>query len=132
MVILTTFQEREYVVEALTIGAEGYLLKAIHPGDLAAGIRLVHSGGTLISQEMARLLVGQLKSGEAREAKYGLSEREMEVLQQLSRGPNNREIAEKLFLSEGTVENYITSIYSKLEVRDRLQAAKKAREEGMV
>lgn len=132
VIILTTFQELDYVVEALDIGAEGYLLKAIHPKDLAAGIRLVSRGGTLISQEMARMLASQLKHAEPKSLKHGLSEREQQVLECLSQGLNNRETAEKLYLSEGTVKNYISSIYSKLEVRDRLQAVKKARDEGIV
>lgn len=132
VIILTTFQELDYVVEALDIGAEGYLLKAIHPKDLAAGIRLVNRGGTLISQEMARMLASQLKQTEPKILKHGLSEREQQVLECLSQGLSNRETAEKLFLSEGTVKNYISSIYSKLEVRDRLQAVKKARDEGIV
>lgn len=132
VIILTTFQELDYVVEALDIGAEGYLLKAIHPKDLAAGIRLVSRGGTLISQEMAKMLASQLKHSEPKSLKHGLSEREKQVLECLSQGLSNRETAEKLFLSEGTVKNYISSIYSKLEVRDRLQAVKKARDEGIV
>ncbi|MDD3653707.1 MAG: response regulator transcription factor [Desulfotomaculaceae bacterium] len=132
VIILTTFQELDYVVEALDIGAEGYLLKAIHPKDLAAGIRLVNRGGTLINQNMARMLANQLKHNEQKSLKHGLSERERQVLECLSQGLSNRETAEKLFLSEGTVKNYISSIYSKLEVRDRLQAVKKARDEGIV
>jgi len=144
VIILTTFQEIEYVLEALGAGAEGYLLKAIHPKDLAAGIRLVWRGGTLIPQDMARMLVQQLKDGTpvqptdvekasaVKNSTYGLSEREQQVLQCLSDGLNNREIAQKLFLSEGTVKNYISSIYSKLDVRDRFQAARKAHDEGVI
>ncbi|MDQ1911088.1 response regulator transcription factor [Paenibacillus sp. GD4] len=147
IIILTTFQEVNYVVEALAAGAEGYLLKAIHPKELAAGLKWVHRGGTLIPQEIALLLVKQLKSPQAESAaavsaavleerrkpeEYGLSEREFQVLKAISEGLSNREIAGKLFLSEGTVKNYISSIYAKLDVRDRLQASLKAREEGMV
>jgi DNA-binding NarL/FixJ family response regulator len=147
IIILTTFQEVNYVVEALAAGAEGYLLKAIHPKELAAGLKWVHRGGTLIPQEIALLLVKQLKSPQAEPAaavstavleerrrpeEYGLSEREFQVLKAISEGLSNREIAGKLFLSEGTVKNYISSIYAKLDVRDRLQASLKAREEGMV
>jgi DNA-binding NarL/FixJ family response regulator len=150
VVILTTFQEINYVVDALSAGAEGYLLKAIHPKDLASGIKWVHGGGTLIPQDIAKMLVTQLQSGgspagsaadspagggpagNAKPERYGLSERELQVLNCISDGLNNREIAEKLFLSEGTVKNYISGIYSKMDVRDRIQAARKAHDEGMV
>lgn len=147
VIILTTFQEISYVVDALGAGAEGYLLKAIHPKDLAAGIKWVHQGGTLIPQDIARMLVNQARGGtdmgsqgsEAKAAEeplrqdtYGLSDREVQVLHCLADGLNNREIAEKLFLSEGTVKNYISNIYSKMDVRDRVGASKKAHEEGML
>jgi DNA-binding NarL/FixJ family response regulator len=147
VIILTTFQEINLVVDALGAGAEGYLLKAIHPKDLAAGIKWVSQGGTLIPQDIARMLVQQLQ-GEAHSNSslmgqkesveaapsdvYGLSERELQVLQCISDGLSNKEIAEKLFLSEGTVKNYISNIYSKLDVRDRIQASKKAHDEGML
>lgn len=154
IIILTTFQEITYVVDALSSGAEGYLLKAIHPKDLAAGIKWVHRGGTLIPQDIAKMLVERVKGGEAGkphdthsvsglspEAKsdsgakadyYGLSERELQVLQCIAEGLNNKEIAERLYLSEGTVKNYISSVYSKMDVRDRIQATKKAQDEGML
>jgi DNA-binding NarL/FixJ family response regulator len=153
VIILTTFQEVNYVVDALSAGAEGYLLKAIHPKDLAAGIKWVSQGGTLIPQDIAKLLVQQLQadaakgsagetvqadsasgSGDAaaRTEAYGLSDREQQVLQGIADGLSNKEIAEKLYLSEGTVKNYISSIYSKLDVRDRIQASRKAHDEGML
>lgn len=149
VIILTTFQEISYVVDALGSGAEGYLLKAIHPKDLAAGIKWVHQGGTLIPQDIAKMLIQQLKGGGGstsqaiggaknsatdvpRNDTYGLSERELQVLQCISDGLSNKEIAEKLFLSEGTVKNYISSVYSKMDVRDRIQASKKAHDEGML
>lgn len=156
VIILTTFQDVQYVVDALGAGAEGYLLKAIHPRDLAAGIKWVHGGGTLIPQDIAKLLINRLQqdthnsearpgtaAGAANDAfstadelqrgsAYGLSERELQVLSSIADGLNNREIAEKLFLSEGTVKNYISSIYSKMDVRDRIQASKRAQEEGLV
>ncbi|MEH7300763.1 response regulator transcription factor [Neobacillus drentensis] len=139
VIILTTFQELEYVREALATGAEGYLLKAIHPRDLAAGIRLVHHGGTLITQEIAKQLIAdwitpseRLKTEKSKKASYGLTEREIEVLKELSKGASNREIARKLFLTEGTVKNYISNIYSKLEVTGRHKAVFKAKEEGII
>lgn len=149
IIILTTFQEVQFVVDALGAGAEGYLLKAIHPRDLAEGVKWVNNGGTLIPQDIALMLVSQLRGkapvqeaeprqlvrvdpAEAATAAYGLSERELQVLQCIADGLNNREIAERLFLSEGTVKNYISSIYSKMEVRDRIGASRKAQNEGLV
>ncbi|TCS93582.1 response regulator [Hazenella coriacea] len=147
IIMLTTFREINYVVEALGAGAEGYLLKAIHPKDLIAGIKWVHQGGTLIPQEIAQMLVNSLQKNsdkntiqkekhhptqETFSSRYDLSKRETEILQYIAEGANNKEIAQKLFLSEGTIKNYISSIYSKLEVRNRLQAAKKASQEGLI
>lgn len=139
VVILTTFEELNYVREALAAGAEGYLLKAIHPKDLAAGIRSVHHGGTLITQEIAKQLIAQWLSpvepssvGKSKKNNFGLTERELEVLDELSKGASNREIARKLFLTEGTVKNYISNIYSKLDVTGRQKAVFKAREEGII
>lgn len=146
VIILTTFQEISYVVDALGAGAEGYLLKAIHPKDLASGIKWVHQGGTLIPQDIAKMLIQGVKGGgeaapgagkeppedSVKTDVYGLSERELQVLQCISDGLSNKEIAEKLFLSEGTVKNYISGIYSKMDVRDRIQASKKAHDEGIL
>ncbi|MBP3950178.1 response regulator transcription factor [Bacillus suaedae] len=139
VMMLTTFGELIYVREALAAGAEGYLLKAINPKDLAAGIRLVHHGGTLITQEIAKQLISEWihpkdQSTELKNQKnsYKLTAREVEVLNELSRGKSNREIAQKLYLTEGTVKNYISSIYSKLDVTGRHQAVFKAVEEGII
>jgi DNA-binding NarL/FixJ family response regulator len=138
VMILTTFEELEYVRDALASGAEGYLLKAIHPKDLAAGIRLVHHGGTLITQEIAKQLITQwINPVEPvkevrRNNNFSLTEREVEVLEELSNGSTNREIARKLYLTEGTVKNYISNIYSKLEVTGRHKAVFKAKEEGII
>jgi DNA-binding NarL/FixJ family response regulator len=139
VMILTTFEELGYVREALAAGAEGYLLKAIHPKDLAAGIRLVHHGGTLITQEIAKQLITQWiqpadKGKEEKSSKnnFGLTERELEVLNELSNGLTNREIARKFYLTEGTVKNYISNIYSKLDVTGRHKAVFKAKEQGII
>ncbi|RUL49426.1 response regulator transcription factor [Lysinibacillus antri] len=138
IVILTTFQEIKYVKEALKVGAEGYLLKAIDPIDLIAGMKLISRGGTFISKEIAYLLIEQMSSeipkkivGE-NQNNYGLTEREMEILSCLAEGLNNTEISARLFLSLGTVKNYISNIYAKLDLHDRLKVARKAIDEGMV
>ncbi|MBW9234208.1 response regulator transcription factor [Leptospira santarosai] len=137
--ILTTFEELGYVRDALGAGAEGYVLKAIHPKDLAASVRLVHHGGTLITQEIAKQLIAQWinpldQAVEDRNKKnnFRLTERETQVLEQLSNGASNREIALKFFLTEGTVKNYISNIYSKLEVTGRHKAVFKAKEQGII
>jgi DNA-binding NarL/FixJ family response regulator len=133
VIILTTFQEISYVTEALGAGAVGYLLKAIEPKDLIAGVKLVSHGGTLISKEIASLLIHNMDNPKKKPSKsYGLTEREMEVLRALADGFTNAEIAAHLFLSEGTVKNYISNIYSKFEISDRLKVANKAKEEGVI
>lgn len=129
IIMLTTLQTRDSVVGALEAGAEGYILKAIDPLDLAAAIRLVSRGETMISQEVAKLLFTGPKGGHLQPAneREALTEREMEILKCLSNGLTNSMIAEKLFLSEGTVRNYISSIYSKLNVHSRIEAINKAK-----
>ncbi len=143
IIILTSYKEVDIVLSALSHGAEGFLLKAIHPKNLVAGIRVVHTGGTLISQEMADEMVKSMKKGMSIGTKetlhgfpnksnlYGLSPREVEVLQKLALGLRNQDIAETLFLSEGTVKNYISNIYSKLNVKGRRQATLKVKDEGI-
>ena len=143
VIILTSYQDVDYVVSALANGAEGYLLKSLHPRSLASSIRLVHSGGTLITKEMAASLISSnphkeedlsVVKNETMQQNliqhYGLSEREVEVLKLLAQGLRNNEISERLFLSVGTVKNYISNIYVKLEVKGRREAADKAKNEG--
>lgn len=132
VIILTTFQDIQHVTGALQAGAEGYILKAIDPMDLSGAIQLVYRGETLISQDVAKALFAKpFIISDSKESVYGLTEREMQVLKCISDGLANRDIAAKLFLSEGTVKNYISSIYSKLNVHNRASATKKASEEGL-
>lgn len=137
VIILTSYKEVDFVVSALSNGAEGYLLKAINPKNLVAGIRVVYAGGTLISQEMAFDVIQRMKVSEAKGTgnisnEYGLSAREMAVLEKLALGLRNQEIAQRLFISEGTVKNYISNIYSKLHVKGRTEATRKARDAGLL
>jgi DNA-binding NarL/FixJ family response regulator len=131
IIMLTTMQTRESAIGALDAGAEGYILKAIDPMDLAAAIRLVSRGETMISQEIARLLFSKPLGTSAPQPQASeldeLSERELDVLKCLADGLTNSQIAERLFLSDGTVRNYISSIYSKLNVHSRMEAVKKAK-----
>jgi len=135
VIILTTFQEMEHIVEALSIGAEGYLLKAIHPKDLISGIKHIFHNGTLLSQEVAMALAQQAKNSTQGQVdpmvktNYGLTEREQEIIRFIAKGLSNGQISERLFLSKGTVKNYVSSIYHKLDVKDRIEAITKIREE---
>jgi DNA-binding NarL/FixJ family response regulator len=137
VLVLTTFDDDEYVVEALKYGAYGYLMKDVPPAELIAAIRAVHQGGIMISPKVASKLIKMvnypvsLKSG-MEENLDDLSEREQEVLKLMARGLDNKEIANKLFIAEQTVKNYVSTIYSKLGVHDRVQATLLAMKKGLV
>lgn len=138
ILILTTFDDDEYIFEALRAGASGYLLKDVSGKELASAIRTVAEGGTLIAPSVARKVVAEfarLKPASPETAKSlpdPLSEREIEILKVLAQGHTNKEIADHLHLAEGTVKNYVTSILQKIGVRDRTQAALRARELGLL
>lgn len=129
VLVLTTFDEDEYVADALRCGAMGYLLKDMPTEELAAAIRTVDKGYTqigpgLVEKIMAKLttpahsLPSSLPPGWAE-----LTPREREILKLIAQGSSNKEIAKNLFISEGTVKNHVTSILHRLNVRDRTQAA---------
>jgi DNA-binding NarL/FixJ family response regulator len=138
VIILTTFDDDEYVFEGLRAGALGYLLKDVSGDELADAIRKVAAGGSMIEPSVARKVVAEFArlapvTTEAKEELIEpLSEREIEILKLVSQGLTNREIANKLFLAEGTVKNYVTSILQKIDARDRTQAAIRARELGLL
>jgi DNA-binding NarL/FixJ family response regulator len=138
IVILTTFDDDEYVFEGLRAGAQGYLLKDVSGHDLAEAVRTVAAGGALIEPSVARKVVAEFArvAPPARQAGLGLaeplSEREQEILFLVAQGLSNREIALRLSLAQGTVKNYVTTILQKLGVRDRTQAALRARELGLL
>ena len=138
IVILTTFDDDEYVFEGLRAGAQGYLLKDVSGHDLAEAVRTVAAGGALIEPSVARKVVAEFArmAPPARAPDTGLpeplSEREQEILNLLAQGLSNREIAARLNLAQGTVKNYVTTILQKLGVRDRTQAALRARELGLL
>ncbi len=146
VIILTTFDDDEYVFEGLRAGAMGYLLKDVSDDVLADAIRRVARGEALIEPsvarkvlaEFARLGKGTSQSGEQTPAKHvrdaldALSERELDVLRLVARGLSNREIAERLVITEGTAKNHVSNLLSKMGVRDRTQAVLKAKEWGWV
>ena len=124
ILLLTTFSDDEYIIKALRLGAKGYLLKQDYQ-NIAPAVRAVFSGQTVFGDEItSRIpeLMTQAPSGFDYEA-HGISERELEVIRLTAEGFSNREIASRLYLSEGTVRNYLSSILDKLELRDRTQLA---------
>ena len=125
ILILTTFEDDEYVWQSLQAGAMGYILKRKSSEQMASAIRAVAQGYSQLSSAIAPKVFANLKPTQitVNEALSQLSPRELEVLKLVGQGKNNREIAQTLHLSIGTVKNYITQILSKLSVRDRFAAA---------
>lgn len=128
ILILTTFDDDEYVSQAMNYGARGYLLKDTPPEDLAMAIRVVNKGHTYMGSGLLAKILPKPTSSPAKifasdRRIAELSTREREVLNLIAQGANNREIAAQLYISEKTVKNHVTSILSKLNLRDRTQAA---------
>lgn len=128
VLVLTTFDDDEYVAQSMRLGAKGYLLKDTEPEELALAIRAVHKGHTqlgpgLFEKAIAPFSTPAQPSIEPPPEFAQLTHREREVLRLIASGANNREIAQALYLSENTVKNYVTSILSHLNLRDRTQAA---------
>lgn len=120
---LTTFMDDEYIVKALTMGAKGYILKQNFESIVPA-IEAVYSGQSVFGQDIVEKLPELMaKKNEFDYVKYDISEKEMEIIEEVAAGYSNKEIAERMFLSEGTVRNYISTILEKLQLRDRTQLA---------
>ena len=124
VLIVTTFQDTEYIVEAVQNGASGYLLKDSSPDAILDGIKVALSGKVVMDTVISEALLTNtsVEKEERFDAeKWGLTTREVELIAQVAKGLSNKEIAQTLFLSEGTVKNNISTILSKLELRDRTQ-----------
>lgn len=137
VLIVTTFDDDEYVFDGLRAGARGYLLKDVSGHELAEAVRTVAAGGALIEPSVARKVLAEFSrlsvpAGPAGTLAEPLSERELEIVRLLARGLTNREIAVQVNLASGTVKNYVTSILGKIGARDRTQAALRARELGLL
>ena len=124
ILLLTTFSDDEYIVRALKLGAAGYLLKQDYRNIIPA-IRAAASGQIVFGTEIVSRIPELMGSGKETTdyTKYGISERELEVIRLIAEGLSNKEIAARLYLSEGTVRNYLTVILDKLNLRDRTQLA---------
>ena len=123
ILLLTTFSDDEYIIKALRLGTKGYLLKQDYASILPA-LRAVFSGQTVFGTEIVSRIPELLQSSTAFDySTYGINERELEIIERIANGYSNKEIASELFLSEGTVRNYLSSILDKLSLRDRTQVA---------
>lgn len=145
VIVLTTFDDDEHIFDGLRAGAVGYLLKDVASVRLVEAIRTAARGESFLHPSVATRLVAEFNRltdtrpspqpsplSPASSLIEPLSERELEILRHLSQGASNREIANTLYITEGTVKNHITNILGKLGVRDRTQAALKAREMGLI
>jgi DNA-binding NarL/FixJ family response regulator len=138
VLILTTFDADEYVVEALRAGASGFVLKDVPPDDFAAAIRTIAAGDSLLAPSVTRQLLDRFRdrlpaaSGDPDARLKDLTDRELEVLKLVARGLSNREIADHLGLAEPTVKTHVSHMLLKLELRDRAQAVVLAYEAGLV
>lgn len=136
VVILTTFDPDEYVFKALRAGASGFVLKDIPPEELVGAVRAVADGGALLSPSITRRLIGSFAQGQSVDASVSarldrLTGRERDVLSAIARGLNNAEICEELTIGAATVKTHVSSILSKLGLRDRAQAVVFAYESGL-
>ncbi|PAX51180.1 response regulator transcription factor [Brunnivagina elsteri] len=129
VLVLTTFDDNEYVTAALQHGAMGYLLKDTPSEELAVAIRAVYKGYTQLGPGIVKKLLTQFPANSVIQEitppsnLTELTPREKEVLRLIANGANNREIAQQLYISEGTVKNHVTNILNRLNLRDRTQAA---------
>ena len=137
VLILTTFDPDEYVYRGLRAGASGFVLKDIPPADLVSAVRTVADGGALLAPSITRRLIGQFAERLAVDSALTvrierLTEREREVVTAIARGSSNAEICEELFIGAATVKSHVSSILTKLGLRDRAQCVVFAYESGLV
>ncbi|MBN9744784.1 MULTISPECIES: response regulator transcription factor [Amycolatopsis] len=138
VLMLTTFGEDEYIERALGLGASGFLLKAGDPRELLAGVHAVADGAAFLSPKVAHRVITRLsgsrfsRAATARERVSVLTNREREVLVLLAEGLSNADIAARMFVVEGTVKAHVSTILTRLDVRNRVQAAITAFEAGLV
>jgi len=137
VIILTTYDTDEYVVEALRAGASGFLLKDVPAEDLVDAVRVVHRGDAVVAPNVTRRLLDRFARLPVTDQRTSaevdvLTEREREVLLLMARGLSNAEIAGELVLSETTVKTHVSNVLAKLQLRDRVQAVVFAYQSGLV
>lgn len=136
VLILTTFDLDEYVVDALRAGASGFMIKDAPPAELARAIRVVAAGDAMLAPSVTRRLIGKFvgpgQTQASRAALEQLTEREIDVLKLLARGLSNAQIADELVIGEATVKTHVARVLGKLELQNRVQAAILAYETGLV
>ncbi|WP_370391713.1 response regulator [uncultured Winogradskyella sp.] len=137
IIMLTVFDNDENIFKAIKAGADGYLLKEINAGDLHTGILETLNGGAAMNPSIALKTLKLLRnpfvaSGEQSEQEIKLTDREIEVLEQLSKGLSYNAIADNLILSTGTIRKHIENIYRKLQVHNKLEAVQKARKNNLI
>lgn len=139
VIVLTTFDDDETVFDGLRAGAVGYLLKDVSSEKLVEAIRVAARGESFLQPSIAAKVLAEFNRLENHapvpprsDLVEPLSDRELEILRQVAAGASNKEIANQLFITEGTVKNHVTNILGKLGVRDRTQAALRAREMGLI
>lgn len=126
IIILTTFNEDEYIFQGLNYGADGYILKDVSSKELVDSIKSVYKGDMLLHGQVAKTIAGVVKASKAVEKDISLESltpRELEIAKLVVGGRSNKEIADILYITEGTVKNHISRILSKLGLRDRTQLA---------
>ncbi|NLY45552.1 MAG: response regulator transcription factor [Tissierella sp.] len=125
VLILTTFDEDEYIFEALKNGADGYLLKDISSDDLINAIETIYMGNVLLQSDILKKLVNRIdkKDESVKEIYSALTKKEYEIALLIGEGKTNNEIGSSLYITEGTVKNHVTNILGKLDLRDRTQLA---------
>jgi DNA-binding NarL/FixJ family response regulator len=135
VVILTTFDLDEYVYQALTAGASGFLLKNAPPEQLISAVRVVAAGDALLAPSITRRVIEQftrLPPPGGTDAVVGLTDRERDVFKLIAQGLSNAEIAARLFVSDATVKSHVGHLLTKLQLRDRVQAVVLAYESGLI
>jgi len=123
VLLLTTFKDSEYIRSAVKYGAEGYVLKSNSSESIIQSIKAIYQGNVIFEKEVAGLLSGMMGKEKISWKELNITQREYDLMTLVSKGLSNKEISEKLFMSEGTIRNNISTLLDKLELRDRTQLA---------